>query len=192
MEGTKIMKLLEEALKRANFVVLDTETTGLGTHRLDEIIEISIIDPDANVLMNQRIKPMNPIPFDAIQIHGITNPDVKDCPPFPQVLPDIMKHLTGKDVIVYNALYDRKMLHQSTEINKIERIQWKELATWHCAMLAFSEVFGQWDSYRSSYRWQKLSTAANYYGIPTPAAHNSLADCLTTLAVVRRMFDEAD
>jgi len=57
----------------------------------------------------------------------------------------------------------------------------------HCVMEWFAQYYGDWNDYYQSYRWQKLTTAANYFGIPTNGAHGAAADALTTLRVVEAM-----
>jgi len=175
---------IKQAVKNENFVILDTETTGLHD---GEIVEIAIIDHLGNTLMDQRIKPHDGIPPEAQRVHGISEADVMDCPHFEDVVFTIIGHLTGKDVIVYNAVYDRKMLHCSAEHAGIEKIDWKTFSNWICAMNAFSPIYGEWNSYYGNYRWQRLSTAASYYGITVQNAHSALGDCLMTLGIVLAM-----
>jgi DNA polymerase III subunit epsilon len=175
---------IKQAVKNQNFVILDTETTGLYD---GEIVEIAIIDHLGDTLMDQRIKPHKGIPADAQRIHGISMADVKDCPHFDDVVSDIKRHLDGKDVIVYNAIYDRKMLHFSAEHAGIEKIDWKSFSNWICAMNAFSPIYGEWNNYHGNYKWQKLSTAAKYYGVSVQNAHSALGDCLMTLGIVMEM-----
>ena len=51
-------------------------------------------------------------------------------------------------------------------------------------MIAFAEVFGQWNEKYGCYKWQKLITATDYYNYQwTGAAHGALADTLATLYV---------
>ena len=99
----------------------------------------------------------------------------------------VMKALHQRDVIVYNATYDRRMLHQSTERAGLPKVPWKSFSEWWCAMEAFAEIYGEWNDYHGNYRWQKLTTAAHYYTISSNGAHDALADCRMTLAVVKAM-----
>jgi len=112
---------------------------------------------------------------------------VATAPRFVDVVENLRQTIGGKQVIVYNAVYDRKMLHQSAEAAGIEKTDWKGLSRWWCAMEGFAEVYGDWNSMRRSYRWQKLATAAQHYHLPMVDAHSALGDCLTTLAICKRM-----
>jgi DNA polymerase-3 subunit epsilon len=183
-DDTNDLDRIKQAVSNENFVILDTETTGLHD---GEIIEIAIIDHLGNTLMNQRIKPHKGIPSESYAVHGISEDDVKDCPHFEDVVTLIKGHLAGKDVIVYNATYDRKMLHRSAEHAGIEKINWKAFSNWMCAMEAFSPIYGAWNQKYGNYRWQKLSTAAAYYEIAVENAHSALGDCLMTLVIVKAM-----
>lgn len=172
------------AVRRNNFVVLDTETTGLHD---GEICQIAIIDHEGKTLLDQLVKPTSPISADATRIHGITNDQVKDSPGWADVALRVKQILAGKDVVVYNAVYDRKMMHKSAEHAGIEKIDWKALSPWYCAMEAYAEHHGEWNDYHQSFRWQKLAVAANQCGVKVENAHNALGDCLMTLGVVREL-----
>ena len=58
-------------------VILDFETTGLNAE-YDEILQVSAIDQDGNVLINEYCKPKNINSWeDAEEIHGISPDMVK-------------------------------------------------------------------------------------------------------------------
>lgn len=177
-----------EVIKSGDYVILDTETTGLHD---GEIVQIAIIDSSGTPLIDTLVKPIYSIPQDAMRIHGITNEMVKDAPNWATVTQQVQAILTGRNVIVYNAVYDRKMMHKSAEKIGSPAIDWKIISTWYCAMEAFAEVYGDWNDYRQSYRWQKLTTAAAYYNVQIKNAHSALGDCLMTLGVVKAMAAEA-
>jgi DNA polymerase III epsilon subunit-like protein len=178
---------LVEVIRSGNFVVLDTETTGLDYRA--EIVSIAVISSKGETIINTLLKPSRPIPPDATRIHGITDNDVADAPTFPDILPQLTPILTGTNVVVYNATYDRKLLHQSAEGWNVPKTDWKTLSPWHCAMQVFAEIYGDWNDWHQSYRWQRLSTACQYYKIPVVGAHGALADCLMTLEVCKKIAE---
>lgn len=187
-DGDRSLEAFKAMIRRGNYLVLDTETTGLER---GEIVQIAVIDAAGSVLLDTLIKPINPIPGDASRIHHIYDDDVADAPSWALISPQLEKLLTGRDVVIYNAVYDRKMMHQSAEAAGLPKTDWKSLARFWCAMETFAELYGDWNEYRQSYRWQKLTTAASYYRLPVVDAHSALGDCLMTLAVVKRMAGES-
>jgi DNA polymerase-3 subunit epsilon len=177
------------ALKGKDFRVLDTETTGLER---GEIVQIAIINSAGEILLNTLVKPVEPIPSDATRIHGITDEMVKDAPSWIDLAPKIKTILEGQLLVVYNAVYDRKMMHQTAERHNLPKVEWKEITTWLCAMEAFAEFYGDYNHYRGSYRWQKLVVAARHCGAWRLDAHDALTDCLMTLDVTKHMLTEAE
>jgi len=174
-------------LRRTDYVVLDTETTALGRA---EICQIAIVDASGAVLLDTLVRPTQPIPPFATRIHGITNEDVHDAPRFGDVLGDIAAALYDRDVIAYNASFDRKMLHLSGQICGAPPVEWKAISRWHCAMRAFAHVYAQRVPGAHAGRAQKLSAAAAFYAIPQHKAHTAVDDCITTLALCRAMASE--
>ena len=53
-------------------------------------------------------------------------------------------------------------------------------------MIDFARQYGEWDSYHEDYKWQKLVTAARYYGYEFKA-HDSMNDVFATLYVYQMM-----
>ena len=173
-----------EMLSRDNFVILDTETTGL--EKPAEICDIAILDRDGRILLNTLVQPRFHIPPAAERVHGITNEMVKDAPFWPEVRAQVLEETAGRDVIVYNATYDRKLMHWSDENWGSNRYDYKAEAEYHCAMLAYAEYWGEVHLHYGSYIWQKLGTALAQQQIEFPAYyHRALFDCLATLLLVK-------
>ena len=62
-------------------VTIDFETTGF-TAGIDEVLQVSIIDENCNVLINTYCRPNNKDSWeDAQRVHGITPQKVKACCP---------------------------------------------------------------------------------------------------------------
>jgi len=178
------LQAFKNMIQQGNYVVLDTETTGLER---GEIVQIAVIDASGAVLLDTLVKPVNPIPPDASRIHGLYAYHVADAPTWESISAQLVPLLSGRDVVIYNAVYDRKMMHQSAEAAGLPKVDWKTLATFWCAMEAFAETYGDWNEYRGNYRWQKLVTAARYYRLPVVDAHSALGDCQMTLQVIKAM-----
>lgn len=172
-------------VRSGDFLVLDTETTGLHD---GEICQIAIVSAAGETLLDTLVKTCQPIPPDATNIHGITDYLVKGAPTWSEITDQVKTILqSAGNLVVYNAVYDRKMMHKSAERAGLPKTEWKEICKWWCAMEAFAEEYGDWNDYHGSYRWQRLTTAARHYGIQVNGAHSALGDCLMTLAVVKAM-----
>lgn len=185
-----------------NPLFLDTETTGIKD--VHEICEIAIVDIAGEVLINSLVKTISPIPDEATEIHGITNAMVAEAPTFRDLLPQLQELLEGRTVLVYNVEFDEHMIERSLKANGFEvgdgedvfepwwnhyEVEPGKVAThWHCVMELYAAFYGEFNSYRGTYRWQRLSHAAWQCGILVPKdIHRALADAELTRQVLLHM-----
>jgi DNA polymerase-3 subunit epsilon len=173
-------------------VFLDTETTGLGGDA--EIVEVCVIDTDGTVLLDTLVQPCKPIPPEATAVHGITNEMVATAPVFAEVWAQLEPLLRGRPVVIYNAGYDRALLAQTLKCSGID----SDLSAWldtRCCMEMYAEFWGDWSDWHQSYRWQRLSAAAQQQHISLPEdIHRARADaemCRQLLHVMAANQDEA-
>jgi DNA polymerase-3 subunit epsilon len=93
-------------LKLKNPIIfLDLETTGVDVSR-DRIVEISLVKilPGGDrEVKTRRVNPEMHIPEEATAIHGITDEDVKDCPPFRAIAKSLASYMEGSDLGGYNS-----------------------------------------------------------------------------------------
>ncbi|WP_275897043.1 exonuclease domain-containing protein, partial [Klebsiella pneumoniae] len=66
-----VLKMMMANWLRSDYVIIDTETTGLKD--FDEIIEITIINMRGEILLNSLVKPSRLIPPGVTEINNITN-----------------------------------------------------------------------------------------------------------------------
>lgn len=85
---------------------IDVETTGTNPHS-DRVVELSIykIHPDGTEEYNShRINPETHIPAEATEVHGITDGDVANEPPFRSYAKSIRDFLDGCDIAGFNVM----------------------------------------------------------------------------------------
>lgn len=158
---------------------LDTETTGL--ERSDEIIEISVVDDDGQVLFESLVKPRKAITFDATRVHGITNADVQAARSWPVVWAEVKNILRGKLIVMYNDEFDLRMMQQSYTMYNLP---WKEKLVTYDLLKLYAQFAGEWDPRRRGYRYHSLESAGSHCGISLPNAHRATADTLLTRALL--------
>jgi DNA polymerase III epsilon subunit-like protein len=188
-------------LRSGDFVVWDTETTGLEDDA--KIVSIGIVDGISGAtLVDTLINPGVPIPWEATDIHKITDEMVRDAPSFPDVFPAIRRALLNRRWVIYNSEYDTArlryecdrygLLHPSAA-PLLREWGWRtadflyEARDVWCAMHLYAWHYGAWSDYHGNYKWQKLVNAADDLNIPNPNAHNALADALTVRALIHKL-----
>lgn len=183
------MSYLAQFIKEVSgkeFYILDTETTGLN----GEVCQIAIIDGYKNICLDTYVKPKYPIPSDATAIHGISNETVEKAPLWADISPLVLELLQDQIVIVYNAVFDRKMMHHSAEYWQLPRVDWRQEAFFYCAMEAYAEFYGDYKDWKGSYTWQKLQNAAASVGYRPENAHTALSDCFSTWHVTEMLLGQ--
>ena len=171
-------------VEEGNFVVVDTETTGLAYPA--EACEIAVIDSKGKILFDSLVKPSIPISKDAERIHGITLRRVKSKPTFAAHSGVLESILEGKNIVSYGAKFDKDILCWSSEPHGI-KTNWGNIGSWWCAMNWYARVWGQPHPVYGTPKWQKLANAVQQQGLTVKDAHNALGDCRMTLKLIQRV-----
>lgn len=165
-------------------IIIDTETTGLNPV-IDNLLQVSIIDENGETLFNSYVKPDCSEWPEAMAVNNIKPEMVADAPKFEELRESVQEIIDHAECIAgYNTYFDIAFLRENGIYfrNGLDVID---------VMTQFAEIYGEWSTQRMSWKWQKLTTAAEYYNYRWPsAAHNSLSDCLATLYVYNCMKDK--
>lgn len=164
-----------------NYVVIDTETTGLKCVS-DEIIEIAAIrfqgfEPVEK--FTTLLAPSKPIPERITEINHITNEMVADKPCFQQIAPALVEFIGSDNLVGYNLPFDLKFIvHYGANVTVIPRKYYDTLD------LARKTVRGL-DNYQ-------LLTVCVSLGIPGATyktLHRAEADALATGLLYQKIID---
>jgi len=171
-----------------NFVVVDTETTGIRTGGND-IVEISAIKFENFTpvsAFSTLLKPRKPIPEDATRINGITDEMVKDAPSFAQIKSALETFIGNYPVVAHNAAFDVKFLHVSGMNFSDSTVFFDTLE------LSRKHIRDCLDG--TKLENYKLATVCEECGIYFSGAHRSMADALATgllfIEIVKTVFEE--
>lgn len=182
-----------------NFLVLDTETTGLFEDA--EIVEISVIDRKGKVLLDTLVKPLGEIPEQATAIHGITTAEARaKGRDWPEVLKDLLNIVQSGEYTslqIYNSAYDLRLIEQTTKMHGFDLDIFGDfchVANDWCVMKEYAQMFGQrltkpciYTGAKTGFKWQSLVNACKQQNLPVLKAHRALADCQMTLNLINFM-----
>ncbi|MBV8989597.1 MAG: 3'-5' exonuclease, partial [Solirubrobacterales bacterium] len=111
------MELLEQPVATAEFLVLDTETNGLGGDacELTEVGAVLVGGGELHDSWSSLVRTANPLRRGIQRFTGITQEMVDSAPSLEQVMPPLRQRLDGRVMVAHNAPFDRRVLRQGFE-----------------------------------------------------------------------------
>lgn len=109
---------LQSTLEDLEYVVFDTETTGMRLSEGDKVISISGVRIRRGRIQNAEtfhslVNPGRPIPAESIRFHHIEDHMVADAPCISQVYPQFVEFVGDSVLVAHNAAFDRKCLEMA-------------------------------------------------------------------------------
>lgn len=161
----------------SEFIVLDTETTGIAVG--SRIVEVAALHVKNGVVVRQFQSLVNPemhIPSIVQGVHGISDAMVASAPKATPVLVDFAKFAAGHTLIAHNASFDYRILKGEYGRVKVATPGCRMYCSLKLARLVFPEAMNH-----------KLGTLATWLKLPHPPTHRALADCFTTMELLNAM-----
>ncbi len=149
------------------WVVIDTETTGLGLD--DRIIELAAlaVDPVSMVVVDRFVTLLNPGRDTGPEnVHGISNAMVAQSPSFTDVSESLARFLHGRVLVAHNLEFDRRFLAAAFKSARTEI----DLGVGFC-------------TYRQGTHLT-LAASCEKYAISLQGAHRAEADARATVALL--------
>lgn len=166
-------------LKRP-IIFFDLETTGLDIAK-DRIVELCYIrvEPNGNEeARSMRINPEMHIPEVASSVHGITDDDVKDCPTFADMAPQLAATFEGCDLAGFNSnRFDLPLLAEEFMKAGVN------IDLSHVQAIDVQNIYHKLEK-------RTLAAAYKFYcGRDLENAHSALADTQATYEVLQAQLD---
>ncbi len=173
------MTLLEQPVASVEFLVLDTETNGLGGDQceLTEVGAVLVGGGELHERWSSLVRPALPLRRGIQRFTGITQAMVDSAPAPAEVLPQLAHRLENRVMVAHNAPFDRRVLRQAFERDGLE---WPNPPVICTAALARTMLPLQ--------RVRKLGALADALDIEVDVAHRALADAETCARVLCALF----
>ena len=181
---TKLERLAEDFIEiyesLSNKIVLDLEATGIRDD--DEIMQLSIMNIDGEIIFNEYFKPQKTEWDEAMKIHGITPEFVKDKKSIEDYRETIQLILDKTEYIVgYGIDFDYTLLkRQGFKVNHIIKVDISEYFKY-----LYRKLLDDVNAKRP-----KLIECASFYGFKEEKFHDSLVDCVATLYCYNNMYKD--
>ena len=156
------------------FIVLDTETTGIAIG--SRLVEVAALHVRHGVVVREFQSLVNPemrIPMVVQRVHGISDAMVAGAPKAAPVLARFAAFVAGHTLIAHNASFDFRILQGEYSRVQVARPGCGLYCSLSLARVAFPEAPNH-----------RLGTLATLLKLSHPPAHRALADCFTTMEML--------
>jgi len=164
---------------------LKAEPLSIGLYKPPVKTELGEIAP---MVLNTFVKPLKMSAVsenvEAAAVHQITPEMLTDAPEFCDVFLKLSLPFTRSIIVGYNVDFDLTVLHRTCARHSLIPIH--PLAVID-VIQPVSWFMGDWNPERQSFNFKSLSDAAAHFHLEFEDAHNALADCEMTWAVIEAM-----
>jgi DNA polymerase III epsilon subunit family exonuclease len=160
----------------------DVETTGLHPGRGDRVCEIAVLRCRNGQIVDSfqhLVNPQRPVSRGAYAVHGIGEDQLRQAPPFSEVVDEVVALLDGAVFVGHNAPFDLGFLSKELSLSGIAFSSEVALDTLRLARQQYVS---------SSYSLDHLARSLNVRVVGR--AHRAMVDVLLTRGVFRRLVDD--
>src|ERR1700754_1697158 len=171
--------LLDHPLATAEFLVVDTETNGLGGERceLTEIGAVLVGGGELHERWETLVPVRAPLSRGIQRFTGISQTMVDEAPPAEVSLPELAEQMEGRVLVAHNSAFDRRVLQQAFARADVP---WPDPPVL-CTVAMARQL-------HPLARVRKLRALAESLGIEVEVSHRALADAETCARVFCALF----
>lgn len=165
-------------LHEVEFVVLDTETTGLrpGSHRVIEIAGVRLRGGEALGSFQTLLNPGTRLPNFIVQFTGITQEMVNTAPKAAEIFPDFLNFIDGAILVGHNVGFDLGFLSYEARLLGLD------------FPLDGLDTIPLARRFLPALRRFKLDSVADHLKIATSNRHRALGDARVTAAIFIKLL----
>ncbi len=152
------------------YLICDTEGTA---NRANELVEVSMIDLDGNILYNSLIRPRTSISRTGVRLHGITNEMVADAPTWEEASAEVRALLDQRIMLAFDSISDVLRIKKTSALYDMQFGPIRHECIQRNVMLE-----------RNLKQAPPLYMAAGREG----QNHRALDDCLLCIDIIRRIY----
>ena len=186
---------LKQPVAETEFVVFDTETTGLNVKKGDRILSISAVRfkngrIDLSETFHEMVNPDRDIPSKTAVIHEILPRMVNGKPMIDEVLPKFIGYIGSAVLVAHHEWLDMSFLNSAME--RLHGLPLQNIVV-DTAILDRALTFKRTPpTARGDLRLDsRLEALAERYQVPMEAQHSSFCDAVTTAQIFQKMIKEA-
>lgn len=179
----------QQTVEGTDFVAVDIETTGLDAQK-DDIVSIGLVPFDHKRIYLAKaqywVVRSQHLTSESVVVHQITHTEIADAPPLSSVLPEVMEHLQGKQVVVHYRYMEREFFRTAVAEWLNESFLFPVVDTLELE----AEYLRENQSVIARVFKQKLPplrllNARERYNLPAYENHNALVDALATAELLQ-------
>lgn len=160
-----------------DFLAIDLETTGLDP-KTDEILSVGFVPiRRGRVHMGEArhllVRPTRPVPEQTAIIHGLLDGHLANAPPLDQVMPIVLKAMTGLVPVAHFAPLERQFLSYACK-----RLYGQPLIVPYVDTLRLEQRAVERKQEAVTKGALRLNAARERYNLPRYKAHNAMMDAI--------------
>lgn len=104
--------MLSPPWSQCHFVVLDVEGNGGSPQEIVEVAVVHILDGQLKTARDWMVRPQSPVTPQATRVHGITNEDLTNRPPFAQIAHELLAEIDSATIVGHHVGVDLNLLRR--------------------------------------------------------------------------------